>query len=60
MSKVIKDVDSLLKDFEGLPEYVYASRIIQAAKDEILRLQNAEAEADYFKTLCEGYEQTSL
>jgi hypothetical protein len=60
MSKVLKDIDQLILDYAGLPEYVYSTRILEAAKSEIIQLKNSESEAEYFRTLCEGYEKTSL
>ena len=60
MSKVLKDIDQLILDYAGLPEYVYSTRILESAKLEIIQLKNFESEAEYFRALCEGYEKTSL
>jgi hypothetical protein len=56
MKDVVDDINGLIRDFSGLPEYVYTSNIIQTAKEEILKLRT---ESDYYRTLCEGYEKVS-
>jgi hypothetical protein len=56
-SRVVRAVESLIDEMTGLPEYVYAIRVVEAARSEILQL---ETEAEYYRTLCEGYERIAL
>ena len=55
-NRVVIQLMYMIREFANRTEHEHHVEILKELKKELIRLQGADEEAKYFRTLCEAYE----